>query len=436
MRYELAITLRYFLSRDREGSLSLITGLAMGGVTLGVAALVVAMSVMNGYQANMVRAMSGALPHLSVLPPDGQGFADLAALSRELVQRVKVKSLSPFLLQEALVSNPEGSGAPMQGVMLRGVEPDTEAALPDFLAFVSDGSSDWERLPAPQRLDRARQVLMKLERERAPGVYPVLLSPELAKKLGAHLGDPLVPLVFPARGEGFSPRETAGRLEIAGYFHTGILAFDELVILINVHMIDRIYPGSERNFALGLRLADPLDAGAVAEQLRAQQKSGGSAFAVYSWLESNRGLFQVIRIQKVMLFIVLMLIVVIAFFGMIGALVMLVIDKSREIAVLKSLGARERSIRLIFLVQGLLIGASGTALGVACGLGLCWSLATFPLIEIPPGVYPGSDRIPVQVAWQDLVWVISGTMAVSLCATLYPSWKAMRLPPVSGLRYA
>jgi lipoprotein-releasing system permease protein len=435
MRYELAITLRYFFARDRERSLSLITGLAMGGVTLGVAALVVAMSVMNGYQANMVRAMSSALPHVSLLPTERERVPDFDAIERELVETVPVASVSPFLLQEALVSNPEAPGAPMQGVMLRGVDPGAEAKLRDFLAFISDGSPDWERLPASERERRARGVLMNLESTAARGEYPVLLSPALARKLGVGLGDPLVPLVHPRKGEGFSPREAAGRLRVAGHFHTGILAFDELVILIYVQSIARIYPGSERNFSLGVRLTDPLDAGLVAEQLREQPTLGGQHFTIYSWLESNRGIFQVIRVQKVMLFIVLMLIVVIAFFGMVGALVMLVIDKSREIAVLKSLGARDRSVQRIFLVQGLLIGALGTVFGVAAGLGLCWLLDTFPLIDIPPGVYPGSDRIPVRVAWQDLLTVIGGTMAVSLTATLYPSRKAMRMPPVNGLRY-
>jgi lipoprotein-releasing system permease protein len=207
-------------------------------------------------------------------------------------------------------------------------------------------------------------------------------------------------------------------------------------MLIHVNAAERIYPGSRRNFSLGIRLADPLEASATAERLRSEPALGASGgVTVYSWLESNRGIFQVIRIQKVMLFIVLMLIVVIAFCGMVGALVMLVIDKSREIAVLKALGARDASVRQIFLTQGFLIGALGTALGMALGLGLCWLLDAFPLIEIPPGVYPGSDRIPVRVAWEDLLLVAGGTLAVSLGATLYPSRKAMRLAPVNGLRY-
>jgi lipoprotein-releasing system permease protein len=434
MRFELAITLRYFLSRDRERSLSLITSLAVGGVTLGVAALVVALSVMNGYQANMVRAMAGALPHLSVLPPEGKGLAELNDLAAKLEKRVHVKSAAPFLLQEALVSNPARPESATQGVMLRGVDPAAEAGVPDFLAFLKADVPDWDRLPVAERLARAAKLLETLDQAPEPGVFPVLLSPMLAEKLHVKPGDDLLPLVFPRHGEGFSPYPAQGRLRVAGYFQTGILAFDELVILIHVRRIESIYPGSERNASLGLRLDNPLDATAVAAQLRLHGGEDDTPFSVYSWIESNRGLFQVIRVQKAMLFIVLMLIVVIAFFGMIGALVMLVIDKSREIAVLKSVGAGDASIRRIFLVQGVLIGAVGTALGLALGLGLCFLLDAFPLIEIPAGVYPGSDRIPVRVEWPDLVAVVLGTMAVSFAATLYPARKASKLTPVEGFR--
>ncbi len=435
MRFELAIALRYLRSRERERSLSLITAVAVGGVALGVGALVVALSVMNGYQANMVRAMAGALPHLSVIPPEREGFHDAGAVRAALEAHVQPVGVSPFLLQEALVSNPKAPGAPVQGVMLRGVEPAAESAVTDFLVFLSDGSPDWGSRPLEDRLAGARRVLARLEPETEPGVHPILLSPTLAKKLGVGPGEALVPLAFPRRGEGFSPVPAAGRLRVAGYFETGILAFDELVVLIHVGAIERIYPANRKGYSLGVRLAEPLQAGRVAGELRALPMLGGERFLIYSWLESNRSLFRVIELQKVMLFIVLMLIVVIAFFGIVGALVMLVIDKSREIAVLKSLGARDGSVRLIFFVEGVLIGVVGTLIGLGVGLAVCWALDSFALIEIPPGVYPGSDRIPVLVSWADLALVAAGTMAISLGATVYPAMKAMRLPAVNALRY-
>ncbi len=264
---------------------------------------------------------------------------------------------------------------------------------------------------------------------------PVLLSPALARKLGARLGERLVPLRFPRQGEGFSPYPTPARLKLIGYFETGIVTFDELVVLMDVERVAETFPGQAYTRALGVRLIDPLEAGAAATWLReALDEQEQSAF-VYSWLESNRGLFQVIRVQKTMLFLVLMLIVVLAFFGMISALVMLVTQKTREITVLKSLGLPDASIQRVFVYQGLLIGLIGTGLGLAAGLGLCWVLGAFPLFEIPPGVYPGSDRVPVEVALLDVSTIVGATVVTCVVATLFPARKAGRLRPVEGLRY-
>lgn len=434
MPVEWAIGLRYFLSRRRVGALSFITGVAMLGVTLGVAALVVAMAVMNGYQANLLRAMAGSLPHVSIHPPGPDGLEQARALAGRLPPELAPRSESPFLSVETLMRRAGSPGAPIQGVMLRGIDPRAEAAEPNFLAFLDDGSAEWKTLPAPERERRAGMLADGLENRR--GDVPALLGRALAEKLGVRPGDPLEVLEFPPPGAGFSPRPGPVRLVVGGYFNTGIQAFDELVVMTHLRWVHQVLPGARPEASLGLRLADPLAAPAVAAALRAQLGGDASGTYVYSWLESNRGLFQVIRVQKVMLFLVLMLIVVIAFFGMISALTMLVAEKTREIAILKSLGMAEHALRRVFLLQGLLIGVLGTAAGVALGLLICWLLATFPIIHIPPGVYPGSDRVPVRVAWGDIAWIVSGSLAVCLVATHLPARKAAALRPVDGLRAA
>jgi lipoprotein-releasing system permease protein len=262
----------------------------------------------------------------------------------------------------------------------------------------------------------------------------MLISRLLATKLGVSLGDRVVPLAFPRANAGFSPVPGATRLVVAGYFNTGIPAFDELIVMTDLNWVPRILPAEKPDASLGLRLRDPLSAATVAKTLRATISEQGSGMYVYSWLESNRGLFQVIQIQKVMLFLVLMLIVVIAFFGMISALVMLVTEKTKEITILKSLGMPERRLRRVFLLQGLLIGLLGTGFGVALGLLICWLLSAFPLIHIPAGVYPGSDRVPVLVSLSDVGLIIVGSMGVCLAATQFPTRKAVALKPVDGLR--
>ena len=435
MRLELAICLRYMRSPRSEGAVSFITVVALLGVVLGVAALVVAMAVMNGYQTNLVRAMAGSLPHVSLNPLRNTGIRGEAKLIEKLRGRYSPVTISPYLLQETLVKAAQGSTGAIRGVMVRGVEPRVESGNREFLAFLDDGSPGFSRLPPAERLARAAKLLRSLEHEPEPGVAPVLLSRMLAEKLGVGLGEHLAPLEMPKRGQGFSPRPVGQKLVVAGYFETGLSVFDELVLIAHLKHVPRLMPGRKMGHSLGLRLPDPLASGRVAAELRTLARSGGHAFSVYSWLEANKGIFQVIRIQKVMLFLVLMLIVVIAFFGMVSALTMMVVEKTKEIAVLKSLGATSGSIMAIFLGQGLLIGLLGTALGVGLGLLVGVALETFPLIEIPPGVYPGTDKVPVQVAWRDVLWVTGGTMTVSLAATVFPALKALKLQPVDGLRY-
>jgi lipoprotein-releasing system permease protein len=435
VRFELAVSLRYFRSRRGEGALSFVSWIAIGGVSLGVAALVVAMAVMNGYEANLVRAMAGALPHVSLHALLPGGMPEEEALRPLLEERLHPEAISSYILHETLLSGPQSGTGGVQGVLVRAIEPQTESRVEGLLAFLDDGTPAWEQLPPAERQRRARALLASLESSPAPGVAPVLLSPLLAGKLGAKLGDDLVPLRVPMEGEGFSPHPSATRLRVAGYLTTGIVAFDELVVVMDIAQAQAIFPGQALTRSLGIRLAQPLQASAAAAWLRAELQRDQRPVYVYSWLEANQGLFQVIRVQKTMLFLVLLLIVLLAFFGMIGALVMLVVEKTREITILTCLGTRRRSIYRIFLGQGLLIGLTGTLLGVLVGLGVCWALDTFPLFEIPPGVYPGSDRVPVRVDPLDLAWVVGATLLICIGATIYPARKATAVRPVDGLRF-
>ncbi|MCZ6646492.1 MAG: ABC transporter permease [SAR324 cluster bacterium] len=435
MRLELAICLRYLRSSRSDGAISFITWVALLGVVLGVAALVVAMAVMNGYQTNLVRVMASSLPHVSLTPVRSGGIQDEARLLETLRERYHPLTISPYLMQESLVRAAAGARDSIQGVMIRGIEPKVESEIPEFLAFLDDGSEAWKNLPQAERQRRAAEMLRTLENEAEPGVAPVLLSRSLARKLGVGLGGRLIPLEMPNAEQGFSPMPVAQQLTVVGYFETGLTMLDELVLVTHRKFVPALMPGKALAESLGIRIANPLDAGQVARELRALSIIGNHGYYVYSWLESNKGIFQVIRMQKVMLFLVLMLIVVIAFFGMMSALTMMVTDKTKEIAVLKSLGAKGTGIMMIFLGQGLLIGFAGTVLGLGLGLLLSGALDTFPLIDIPPGVYPGTDKVPVQVAWLDLAWVAGGTMVVCLAATILPARKALALQPVDGLRY-
>ncbi len=434
MRYEWAISLRYFRSPRAEGAVSFITRVAIGGVTLGVAALVVAMAVMNGYRANLIRAMAGALPHVSLHALEPGSLPEGEALAGLFPETLPPVTASTFTRKETLLAGPHPGRGTVQGVLIRAIDTEVEQRVTDLLAFLSDGSPEWAALPPAERLARARRLLLRLQ-ERAPdGSVPVLLSAKLAGRLGAGLGERLTPLELPAEGAGFTPEPSGEALRLIGHFTSGIASIDEFFVLMDVRLVEAVFPGEPVQRAVGVRLAEPLQASRAAEALREELRRRDLPVYVFSWLENNRGLFGVIRLQKVMLFLVLMLIVVIAFFGMISGLVMLVSEKSREITILKSLGARDAAINRIFILQGLLVGLVGTGLGIALGLGVCWVLDTFPLFTIPPGVYPGSDRVPVRVEWLDLTWVLIATFLTCLAATWFPARKARALQPAEGLR--
>ena len=434
MRLELAVSLRYFRSSRSEGAVSFMSRIAAGGVTLGVAALVVALAVMNGYRANLIRAMSGALPHLSMHALEPNAIPDEEALKRLFSESLRPVSSSVYIRHEGLLSGPHPGRGEVRGVLIRAIDAAVESNVPDLLVFLRDGSPGWAELPLDERLERARRLLLRLREPAGPGVAPALLSPALASRLGAQLGEEMIPLEIPAHGGGFSPLPIASRLKLIGYFQSGISSVDEFFVLMDIGQLERVFPGKGKLRAVGLRFADPLRASEAAEILRTELNRRGLPVSVFSWLESNQGLFGMIHLQRMGLFVVLLMIVVLAFYGMVSALVMLVTEKSREITILKSLGARNRTINRIFMMQGLMIGLAGTVSGLALGLGVCWVLDTFPLFTIPPGVYPGSDRVPVRVEWTDLLLVVGATFVCCLAATWFPARKAASFQPVEGLR--
>ncbi len=440
MPLEWALSLRYLRATRSGGPISFVTWVAALGVALGVAALVVAMAVMNGYQVNLLQAMAGALPHVSVSPTLASRFKDPEAVRTFIADAVHPRAISRYGSFDTLLRKADSPASPLQAIQLRGIEPGIEAQEVGFLAFVEDGSEGWSKLAPAERMKRARDVMLALEmpipdnkKSDADVTVSLLISKSLAGKLGVKIGDGISTLEFPKAGA-LTALLRPGRLVVRGLFETGILAFDEAIVLTSLNGLLHVAPEDQVDQSIGLRLADPLAAGRVADQLRDLVATRNVSMQVYSWLESNRGLFAVVQLQKVMLFLVLMLIVLIASFGMVSALVMLVTEKTREITILKALGARDRVVRRIFLLQGLLIGLGGLLAGLVLGVAICGFLAAVPLFEIPPGVYPGSDHIPVLLSVTDVLWVILGTIVIAIGATQFPAFKAMRLKIVDGLR--
>ena len=221
------------------------------------------------------------------------------------------------------------------------------------------------------------------------------------------------------------------KLEVIGIFESGISGYDEVLAFIDYRLLQKIYRMQNNITGLGVRIGDPENAPDVADKLN--EISEG--YIVGNWADENKSIFHVMKLEKIGLFLILSSIIVVAAFNIISSLIMLVLEKSREIAILKAIGAKDSGIRRIFFFQGLVIGSLGTIGGVLVGLSICWALMSFDIIDIPPGVYPGGNRIPVLIDWFDVALATAASFTICILVTLYPSYKASRLNPVDPLRY-
>tara|TARA_B000000460_G_scaffold132715_1_gene93529 strand:- start:203 stop:868 length:666 start_codon:yes stop_codon:yes gene_type:complete len=220
-------------------------------------------------------------------------------------------------------------------------------------------------------------------------------------------------------------------MEVIGVFESGISGYDEVLAFIDYRLLQKIYRMNEHITGLGVRISNPENAPEIAHEFA----EFSDEYIVGNWADENKSIFQVMKLEKIGLFLILTLIIVVAAFNIVSSLIMLVLEKSREIAILKALGANDSGIRKIFFFQGLVIGSLGTIGGVLLGLAICWVLMNFEIIDIPPGVYPGGNRIPVLIDWFDVALTTLASFVICMVVTLYPSTKASRLNPVDPLRY-
>ncbi len=391
--------------------IAFISRVSMLGIALGVAALIVLLSVVNGFQVEVRDRMLGLVPHITLLNRGG-AFVDTGAITRQALADTAVGAAAPAVLAEALL----GRGDNLRGVVLRGIDPALEAGVS----------------PVVRQLPAATLALLQ------PGSMQVLLGAQLAKTLDVKVGDTLT-LVLPgpaSSGNGLSaPRMTP--LRVAGSFSAGHFELDNTLALMHLQDVASLYGQSGAN-AVHLRLHQALEAPAVARRLQA---SLGFDVSVRDWTQVNRNWFESVQLQRRMLALILTLIVAVAAFNLVSTLVMTVTDKRGDIAILRTLGASPRSIMGIFVAQGALAGLVGTAGGVLLGLLIAYNLDVLvPALErvlgatlLSPSIYI-IDHMPSLPLASDVVPVTLVSLALSLLATLYPSWRASRLQPAQALR--
>ena len=413
--YELILGWRYTRagrSTRRNGFISFISGVSMLGIALGVAALIIVLSVMNGFQKEVRDRMLGVVSHIEIFAPNGAALPDLARTLAEVRANPEVLGAAPFIATQALLAR----GEEMQGTMVRGIDPALEPDVTDLAVELKNTGL--------QRL--------------IPGEFGVVLGGELARALGVRSGDK-VTLVAPS-GQ-VTPAGVVPRLKqmtVVGTFDSGHFEYDSGLVLMHVADAARIFR-LEGPSGVRVKLRDLHQAPAVVVDL---SKTLGGELVVRDWTRQNRTWFAAVQVEKRMMFIILTLIVAVAAFNLVSTLVMTVTDKRADIAILRTLGASPGSIMGIFVVQGAMVGVIGTFAGLALGLGVAFNIDVIvPALErlfhasfLPRDIYLIS-RMPSEPQQADILPIVLISLVLAFLATLYPSWRASRVNPAEALRY-
>jgi len=410
--FELFIGLRYLSANRRSGFLSLITLISALGIALGVAALITVLSVMNGFQSEVRDRILGITSHITIT-----AYGGLEGSWRRILEGAspldQVQGGAPFVRQQGMATR----GGTVSGVSVRGILPDWEPEVSPILADLEEGE-----------LDRL-----------VPGEYGVVIGTALAEKLGVGIGDP-VTLVAP-QGQ-VTPAGMVPRLKqfsVAGLFDAGMREYNAGLIYAHMADVQQLYRMDDRITGVRLSLRDPMRAPRVADKLR--QRLEGPVL-VSDWTQRNQNFFQALQTEKVAMFVILSLVVVVAAFNIVSSLVMLVNEKRGDIAILRTLGASRGHITTTFMLQGTLIGLGGVLAGVAGGVALAlnverlvgWLEELLQMRFLPPGVYP-VGHLPSKLEWLDVGWIAAAALLLSFLATIYPARRAARTDPVEALRH-
>ena len=392
MRYELWLGLRYLLARRRERFVSVITVLSIGGVALGVMALLLVLAVMSGFDYDLKDRLIGTNAH--VIVESAQGIRDVEGLLSRIAATEHVVGVSPFVAGQAIVRLPDRAF----GVVVRGLDVEREPRVSKLQAYLVMG-----RLP--QRDQEA------------------VLGVELAQFIGARMGH-VITLISPATGE-------RHELVVSGLFRSGMYEYDASLIGVTIPRAQKLFGLDGLVSGVAVRLDDVDRAADVKARLAVQL---GPPYLVQTWIDRNQTLFDALKLEKLTMFVILTLIVIVAAANIVSTLIMMVIEKTRDIGILKAVGASSGSIWWIFTWQGLVIGAVGTALGLAGACGIIWVQHTYHVVRLPSTIYY-LDHLPVRVEWGDWGVTILAAVVISLLATIYPARQAARLTPVDALRY-
>ena len=420
MGYEWFISIRYLKARRRQGFISLISIISVAGVTVGVMALIVVLAVMTGFTDSLREKILGINSHI-VIQRLGRGITDYRKVSAMVLQTEGVLAATPYTYSQTMLSVPDASS----GVVVRGIDPATANNVLSLSNQLVEGSV--EALNDEKQETDASSTSSSTPRS-LPGI---ILGKEIARSLRVDMGDnirlfspsgPLTPM-------GVIPKIKTCR--VVGIFDTGMYEYDSSLAYVSLTTAQDFLELDEAVHGLELKVDDIYKASAIAKEL---EKKLGFGYVVKDWISMNKNLFSALKLEKTAMFIVLALIVLVAAFNIISTLIMVVMSKGKDIAILKSMGATSKGIMKIFIYEGLVIGLTGTVLGVIGGLALCEVLSRYQFIKLPSDVYP-ITTLPVKILPMDVTLVAVSAALITLLATIYPSWKASKIDPAVALRY-
>jgi lipoprotein-releasing system permease protein len=453
MRFELFVATRYLRAKRRQAFIGVITGISILGVAAGVASLIVALAINNGFRQDLQARLLGSTAHISLLRVESDGIRDWRPLLEKLSKQPHVVAAAPAIYEQVLISR----GPRARGAVLKGMLPEDERKVSDLLNSVALGSAQaLEEPPAasiPETNSRTKATATAADKsvrstqtespddltgvqQRVAAMPPIILGKDMADEIGATVGS--VVLVTSPQGEltpfGMVPKYI--RFHVAGIFNSGFFDYDSSWAFIRLSDAQQLFGLGDVISVIQFKLDDIYLAGDVARQLEqaADLFSASHGFMATSWMEQNKPLFRALRLERVVTFITIGLIVFVAALNILISLIMMVMEKTKDIAVLMSLGTKKAQIRRVFIAQGVLIGVIGTAIGLVLGYAISWAGGHYHFISLSPEVY-SIDYVPFAPRLTDGVIVALVSIGISFVATIYPSWSAARILPAEALRY-
>src|SRR3984885_8722739 len=414
MRFEFFIAARYLRAKRRQAVVGVITAISVIGVAAGVASLIIALAITNGMRRDLQERLVGSTSHVDLMRIAGDGIRNWRPLLERLRQMPHVTAAAPGLYGQVLISRGARSG----GALIKGVIPTDEKTVGDLLQNMSSGSA--------KELEPLASGAVAVQ-----GLPPIVIGQDMADTLGAKVGDGVV--VISPQGEltPLGPVPQYKKFQVVGIFKSGFYQYDSSYAFARLSDMQRLFGEPDLISVISFKVDDLYHADRVG---RAIEDEAGKGFQTTNWMEQNRELFRALRLEQIVTFIILALIVCVAALNILIALTMMVMEKTRDIAVLMSFGVRPDQVRRIFLLQGLLISVIGTVLGLILGYGLSWLGGHYRFIHLDAAVY-SIDYLPFAPRFRDAVIVAAVSLGISLLATLYPSNSAARILPAEALRY-